>query len=75
MRKKASLRGQSSWDFCSDSPSVSAAAILVAERKSCSPVRAAEPLLHFNTALVELSVFQDLDKMELAHTHPWLWVC
>lgn len=32
-------------------------------------MRAAEPLLRFNTALVGLSIFQDLDKMELAsHT-------
>lgn len=48
---------------------MSAAAILIAERKSYSLVRAAEPLLHFNTALVELSIFQGFNKMELAsHT-------
>lgn len=46
-----------------------AAAILIAERKSCSLVRAAEPLLHFNTALVALSILQDFDKMGLvSHT-------
>lgn len=48
---------------------MSAAAILIAERRSYSLGRAAEPLLHFNTALLEVRISQDFNKMELAsHT-------